>query len=151
MGIETFRTQLHSLKDRGVASRFIADITKENISYCKEVMQLGELRHMDGVKGGMAVSETEFMATATLQEAQPLSQVIYGNVKEIVEQQQFFFDTLWTRAIPASRKIREIEDGIQIENVELIHSPSKSIKMYKDLVSEAYQEILVIIPTINAI
>jgi signal transduction histidine kinase len=142
---------MHALKERKVTSRFITNITKENLAYCKEIMQLGELRHMEGVKGGMGVSETEFMATAVLQEAQLLSQVIHSNVKEVIEQQQYFFDALWSKAVPASRRISEIEDGIQIESIELIHLPSKSIKIYKDLVSEARKEILVIIPTINAI
>ncbi|AIF83880.1 signal transduction histidine kinase [Candidatus Nitrososphaera evergladensis SR1] len=151
MGIEIFKTQFHALKDRNVKSRFITNITKENLPYCKEVMQLGELRHMDGVKGGMGVTETEFMATAVLQEAQLLSQVIYSNVKEVIEQQQYLFEALWSKAIPASRRIREIEDGIQTETIELIHSPSKSLSMYKDLISEARREILVVIPTINAV
>jgi hypothetical protein len=37
------------------------------------------------------------------------SQIIYSDVKEIVEQGQYIFDTLWNRAIPAEQKINEIE------------------------------------------
>ena len=38
------------------------------------------------------------------------SQIIYSNVKEIVERQKYIFDTLWNMAIPSLKKIREIED-----------------------------------------
>ena len=36
-----------------------------------------ELRHLNGVKGGIAVSESEYMATTLLEEAKPLTQVIF--------------------------------------------------------------------------
>ena len=56
------------------------------------------------------------------------------NVKEIVEnQQQYVFDSSWSRAIPAGRIIREIEEGIVqyetkvLENKEQIFSHLKSV------------------------
>jgi hypothetical protein len=56
------------------------------------------------------------------------------------------------KAISALRRIREIEeDGIQTETIEPIQSPSKSLNMYKVLINKACSEILVIMPTINAI
>jgi hypothetical protein len=39
---------------RGIKYKYITEITKENIPYCKEVLKIirpGELRHLDGVKG----------------------------------------------------------------------------------------------------
>ena len=44
------------------------------------------------------------MHTAVLQEANPLTQVLYSNVKEVVEQEQYILDTLWNEAIPAEKK-----------------------------------------------
>jgi hypothetical protein len=49
------------------------------------------------------------MATTILRQAESLSQVIYSNVEEIVEQQQYFFDTIWNNAIPARRRIKELK------------------------------------------
>jgi hypothetical protein len=40
--------------------------------------------------------------------SKPPTQVIYSNVKEVVEKGQYIFDTLWNAAIPAEKKIREI-------------------------------------------
>jgi predicted transcriptional regulator len=66
-----------------------------------------ELRHLDNVQGGTAISETEYMTTNVLHESKPLTQVVYSNVHDIVEQQQKFFDSLWKTAIPVKQKIKE--------------------------------------------
>ena len=53
-------------KNRGIKSRVITEITKDNISYCKELMKLSiELRHLDDVKGNFSISDGEiYQATA---------------------------------------------------------------------------------------
>jgi hypothetical protein len=33
------------MKNRGVRLRFISEITKDNLQYCKELMKIGEVRH----------------------------------------------------------------------------------------------------------
>jgi signal transduction histidine kinase len=110
--VEEYRNGYIDIRRRGGKIRAFTEITKDNVHYCKKLMKLvDELRHLDGVKGGVAVSESEYMATTVLQEAKPLTQVIYSNVKEVVEQAQYIFDTLWNTTIPAEEKIREIEEG----------------------------------------
>jgi two-component system, OmpR family, sensor histidine kinase VicK len=113
--VDEYSNGYRNIKRRGGKIRLLTEITSENINYCKKLMNLvDELRHLDGIKGGIAVSETEFMATTMLEEATPLTQVIYSNVKELVEQGQYIFDTLWSNsaAIPARERIKEIEQGI---------------------------------------
>src|SRR5215204_5423273 len=115
--IEEYKNGYMDIRRRGAKIRAFTEITKENILYCKELMKIVDvLRHLDGVKGGMAVSESEYMATTILEESRPLTEVIYSNVKEIVEQNQYIFDTLWSSAIPAEQKIKEIE--VTIEKME---------------------------------
>src|SRR5215208_1422218 len=117
------------IRKRGGKIRCFTEITKDNVRYCKELMKLvDELRHLDGVRGGMAVSESEYMATTLLQEEKPLTQVIYSSVKEVVEQGQYIFDTLWNAAIPAQNKIREIEEGIVPYYTKVIDVPDSIIK-----------------------
>jgi two-component system, OmpR family, sensor histidine kinase VicK len=117
------------IRKRGGKIRCFTEITKDNLRYCKELMKLvDELRHLDGVRGGMAVSESEYMATTLLQEEKPLTQVIYSSVKEVVEQGQYIFDTLWNAAIPAQNKIREIEEGIVPYYTKVIDVPDSIIK-----------------------
>ena len=117
------------IRKRGGKIRCFTEITKDNLRYCKELTKLvDELRHLDGVRGGMAVSESEYMATTLLQEEKPLTQVIYSSVKEVVEQGQYIFDTLWNAAIPAQNKIREIEEGIVPYYTKVIDVPDSIIK-----------------------
>jgi hypothetical protein len=121
--VDAYRKGYEDIKRRGGKIRAFSEITADNIHYFKELMNLvDELRHLDAMKGGIAVSETECMAATVLQEATPLTQVIYSNRREVVEQMQYIFDILWYRAIPARQRIREIEEGIKREFIETIQN-----------------------------
>jgi two-component system, OmpR family, sensor histidine kinase VicK len=113
LGIESIRKSFLGAKNRDIKLRYITEITTENISYCKEIMKIvHELRHLDGIKGNFMISECEYAAPTTSHETtNPASTIIFSNVKEIVEQQQYVFDTFWNKAIPAKLRIREIEEG----------------------------------------
>src|SRR6476620_145854 len=127
--VDTYKNGYAEIRKRGGKIRAFTQITKDNIHYCKELSKLvDELHHFDGIKGGIAVSETEYMATTVLQEAKPLPQVIYSNVKEIVEQGQYIFDTLWSKTVSAEQKIREIEDGIVPFETKIIDNPDEIVK-----------------------
>lgn len=43
------------MKKRGIKIRLITDVTKDNIQHCKKIckkiMEVSEIRHLDGVKG----------------------------------------------------------------------------------------------------
>jgi two-component system sensor histidine kinase VicK len=151
VGVGEYRNGYLDIRKRGGKIRAFTEITKDNIQYCKELIKLvDELRHLDGVKGGIAVSETEYMATTILQEAKPLTQVIYSNVKEVVEQQQYFFDMLWQKAIPAIERIKEIEEGIVPNIIEAIRDPKEIQRRGLVLFESAEREILIIFSTANA-
>jgi signal transduction histidine kinase len=150
IGVEVFKKGLYELKKRNVKSRFVTDITKDNIKYCKELMQISELRHLDGVKGNFSISEKGYTASATLQEAALLQQVIYSNVRAILDQQQYVFETLWSKAKPAEQKIREIEEGIDLGETEIIQNPKKILELFINMIKSAKSEILLLLPTINA-
>ena len=103
--VEEYRKLLFELKKRGIKLRYITDITKDNVKYCKELMNdfAYEIRHVDGIKANFSISETEYLAYATLveegeelqqQPMRPIQQVIYSNVKDIVEQQKYVFELL---------------------------------------------------------
>jgi two-component system, OmpR family, sensor histidine kinase VicK len=130
--VQEYRNGYIDIRKRGGKIRAFTEITKDNINYCKELMKLvDELRHLNGVKGGLAVSETEHMATTVLEEAKPLTQVIFSSVKEVVEQGQYIFDTLWNTAIPAEQKIREIEEGVMPIRTRLLENQDEIIKEIK--------------------
>jgi signal transduction histidine kinase len=150
MGIDGFKKALINIKDRGIRSRYVTDITRDNLPYCKEAMKFGELRHLDGIKGNFAVSEKEYMASATMQEAELLQQVIYSNVKEVLEQQQYVFDSFWKKSVAAENRIREIEEGVASDVIEVIQNASRAKTLYFEVIKSAKEEVLVIFPTPNA-
>ena len=51
LGSDPLRNALVGLKKRGLRLRYITEITNNNIPYCKELANLVELRHFDGLKG----------------------------------------------------------------------------------------------------
>ena len=112
--IEELKRAFLDAKRRGVKLRYVTEITEHNVKYCKELVKMvDELRHLEGIRGNFYVNETEYIAPATLHEkGKPASQIIYTNVKEIVQHHKHYvFDTLWSRAMPAKQRIREIEKG----------------------------------------
>ena len=101
--IESIRKSFLDAKGRDVKLRYITEITTENISYCKELMKIAEVRHLDGIKGNFMVSEKEYLAPAVSNNNSSgvASQIIYSNIQEIVDQQKYIFESLWNKAIPA--------------------------------------------------
>ena len=58
-----------ALYNNGVKIRWITDIRNENITYCKEIMNIADVRHLDSLKGGFVVSDnSHYVATYTLSE-----------------------------------------------------------------------------------
>ncbi len=49
-------------------------------------------------------------------------------MKSFVEQQQYFFDMLWSKAIPAEQRIKEFEEGHRKEFFEVIDNPEWLLK-----------------------
>ena len=127
------------------------EITAENLKYCKEMLEFSEIRHLEGMKGNFEVADQkEYVAVATLQNAEPISQLIFSNVPEIVEQQQFVFDSFWDKAIPSEERIREIEKGILSPVTTIFNDYRKAEKKEFDMIREANKEIQIIYSTANA-
>ena len=151
MGYEPIKKAYLELTKRQIKIRFITEINRSNLSYCKELMKISELRHLDGVKGNFGICDKEeYLAAPTIMETQPAPQLIYSNIKEVIEQQQYVFDSFWSRSISSEQKIREIEEGVVLGSTELVLVPLRIQELFIDLVKSAKQEILLILPTTNA-
>ncbi len=132
--IPEYKNGYKDILSKGAKIRCITEITKDNIQYCKKLMDIvTELRHMDGMKGGIAINENEYMATTVLQESQPLTEVIYSNVKEVVDQGQYIFDTFWRNATPSKKKIKDIEEGLESAKTNVLENQDEIRKAVTDL------------------
>ena len=118
-----------NLANRGIKLRFITEITKDNIANCKELMKIAELRHLDGVKGNFGISDgNNYGGSANVKEGHPPVEIMRSNVRAFVDQQQFFFETLWSKSIPGEQKIKEIEEGIEPIKTQLLQNPHDIFK-----------------------
>jgi two-component system, OmpR family, sensor histidine kinase VicK len=151
MGYDVYKNNYIDVIKRGGKIRLITEITKDNIQYCKELMKIvTELRHLDGLTGGIAVSESEYMTTHTLREKQLLTQSFYSNAEDVVKQGQHIFNTFWSNAILAEERIKEIEEGIKPDFIETIKEPEKVLKLGLEMIKSAKEEVLGLFSTANA-
>ena len=133
---------------RGVKIRQITEITKKNVLDCKRLMDCMELRHLDGLHGYFVVVDgKEFYSHAYGQERKSFPHMVASTVKVFVLQQQYFFNTLWEKAIPAEQRIREIEEGRTPEKLEIIHDTYESISRAFDIMKKTQKELLVLFAT----
>src|SRR5918997_1531349 len=151
MSIESMKKRLITAHRRGIKIRFLTEMTTDNLPYCKQMMELGEMRHLDGVQGNFGVSETEYLASATLDKETVVPVLIYSNVKQIVKQQQYVFQTLWNKAIPAEQRIQEIDLGKEHEFLEVCADRREAATVYSQFAELVQSEALLILPNSKAL
>ena len=145
---EQYFEMIKQLKAKGIRQRFVTEITQENVKYSKELACHVELRHLQGVKGNFGIVDgKEYGAAANIYDMQPPVEFIYSNVKTFVEQQQYFFELLWNKAIPAEQRIREIEEGRTPEKLDIIQDTQKSINRAFEIMNKTQKELLVLFAT----
>jgi two-component system, OmpR family, sensor histidine kinase VicK len=144
---EPIKKAYFELRNRGVKIRIITEITTHNISYCKEMMKIGDVRHLEGIKGNFVIADGAKYAGIANTDDGKLPQLISSNVMAFVEQQQYFFDMLWNKAIPAKKRIKEIEEGRSPEKLEIIEDTQKSISRAFDIMNKTRKELLVLFAT----
>ncbi|MER5175961.1 MAG: HAMP domain-containing sensor histidine kinase [Candidatus Nitrosocosmicus sp.] len=151
--LEAILNTSNKIKQREIKIKIITDIVPDNLIYCKKLMDIVELRHLPNVKSNFGIvdrKECFIYTNSTESQNNHLSHVITSNFHGLVESQQYLFETLWTKALPAIYRIREIEEGIILGTIEVIYDSSKSNEFYLDLVKNAQSEIMLIFPTVNA-
>lgn len=129
LGTEAVKNAFITLHNKSAKIRLITEVTSANIGHCKEFMKFAEVRHLDRVKGNFSVSDSKwYTASAIAEKDKPPPRLIYSTVKEIAEQHQYFFETLWNTAIPADQRIKEIEEGIERAHTVALDSPTEILE-----------------------
>jgi len=139
------------LRNCGVKLRTITEITHKNIAYCKRMVERMELRHLDAIKGNFSISDKKtYRGAASMNEGEPPTEGVRSTTRVFVEEQQYFFETLWSKAIPAKQRFKELEEGAKREFVETVRDPSEIQKLSFELIKKAQEEILILLSTTNA-
>jgi signal transduction histidine kinase len=140
------------LHNRGVRQRQITEITPENIIHCKKLMKFQELRHLDGLKGYLSIADGRTLSSHAFGlEGKVLPHAVATTVRIFVEQQEYFFETLWDKAVPAEHRIREIEQGVEPQRIAVIYDARQALELYQSLIMSTEKEIKVVFPTTNAL
>jgi two-component sensor histidine kinase len=146
MKVEQISIGLVNAVSKGAKIRFLTEVTKENMEIVKELAKIAEVRHLDNIKGGSAISEKAFMSTTLLVKEKPVPQLIYSSAMEIVEQQRYIFETLWNIARPVQQRMSEIEDGREREFMELITDNAQASKTFAELLKSAEKKVSLLLP-----
>ncbi|MBV9668502.1 MAG: HAMP domain-containing histidine kinase, partial [Nitrososphaeraceae archaeon] len=134
---------LNELKERGVKLRLVTEITVDNISYAKKMMEIAEVRHLRGVRSSFGIADGIEYLDHAISEQDQLSHAIISNVKAIVDAKKYLFETLWNIASPAEQATREIEEGIEPTKTEIIQDTKVSISRASDIIKSAKEQVLV--------
>jgi hypothetical protein len=140
------------MKERGVIIRFVTEITKENITHCRKLMNFGEVRHLDEVKGNFGVLDgIYYRASAKSRASSPPPLLLSSTVRAFVEQQEYFFEMLWRKAIHARQRIKEIEENLKREFIETIQDSEETTILISKVLSSATEEIQMIFSHADAL
>jgi len=109
---------------KGLKVFLITEITKNNLFFCKQLMvnQGVQLRHLEGVQGNFIVWDARYTIEIiqTLSNSPSVGQALFSNLESIVSKNQYEFDQLWNIAIPAERKIQELDARPEEANLVLL-------------------------------
>ena len=136
------KIRLDASKRKDLRQRYIFEITNENINNCKSLMNTAEVRHLEEHEANFLTNENECMGFITMQKES--LQATYSNIREVAQQQRSVFETFWDKAIPAKNKIREIEEGLKSEYLEVISDYKKATDIYIDLARSVEEEALLL-------
>jgi signal transduction histidine kinase len=143
------RKACQQAKLKGIKIRYITEITKDNLSSCKELMKFAEIRHLDKIVGNFVISDKEYFGQSSGNNL--LSNQIYNSDHGMVEQQNYIFENLWNNAIIQHDKISSLEVGVDPEEVKVLSDPSEIRRTYLNLINSANSEISLIIATPKAL
>jgi signal transduction histidine kinase len=135
---------LKNLKERGVKLRLVTEITADNITYAKKMMEIAEVNHLKGVRSSFGIADGIEYLDHAISDRNELSHAIISNVKAIVGAKQYLFETLWNVASPAEQVIKEIEEGVEPTKTEIIQDTTVSISRAYDIIKSAKEQVLVI-------
>jgi two-component system, OmpR family, sensor histidine kinase VicK len=98
-----------------------------------------------------AVSSKELCITIDeMKGGQIAKNLLISNEPPYIRHYNSIFEDLWNKSVSAEQKIKEIEEGIILGRTEVIQSPKDIQQLFIDMVKAAKNEVLLVLPTINA-
>jgi signal transduction histidine kinase len=98
-----------------------------------------------------AVDDRYFYATIDkMENGNHINSLLTSNEPAYIKHYNSIFEDLWKNGIDALDRLRDIEAGVHLSDIEVIPSSARAQELYLDIVRTASEEILWIFPSINA-
>jgi two-component system, OmpR family, sensor histidine kinase VicK len=146
------RQRAGETKGKGV--RWITYIDGYSVELAKIFLNAGiQVRHLNNLTPmNFAIDDRYFYATIDkMQDGKFMQSLLTSNEPAYVEHYNSIFEELWKNAVDAVQRIKDIEAGVHLADIEVIPSSARAQELYLDIVKSASEEILWIFPTVNAL
>lgn len=130
----------------------VTDIQKENSKKIKNLMsERYKIKHIEGNNIRFSVSKEEYIETIASKTPGGIpEQIMWSNDPQIIGQGTRMFNALWSQARPAQNRIKELETNEPAPITRLVQDPEETKSVYREMVEEATNEILLLLPTTSA-
>ncbi len=134
--ISSYRESLTSLKNSNVKIKLLTEVTTDNLKYCKQfIKDFGaEIRHLKGIRGNFALTGESYITMNVQKKWKPVNDVMYSDIKDFIDQNQYIFDILWKNAIPVEQRIMKIEGYLSSPNTYATQNTHNILNYVIDLV-----------------
>ena len=131
---------------------FITD--KDSADLVRIFLNIGvQIRHVKNMPPiDFAVSDKEMMATIEKMEGGEIAKsLLVSNEAAYINHFASIFEELWKNGTDASDRIRDIEEGIDQANIEIISNSKEGIKRTWSIIKSAKEEVLIMFSSANAV
>jgi two-component system, OmpR family, sensor histidine kinase VicK len=133
--------------------RLVTTITdKDSIDLVKKFLEAGaKVRHVKNLPlMDFAVDNKYFHATIRKETGRLNQTHLLSNEPAYVEHFKSIFEELWKNGIDATERIKDIDAGANLADIEVIPKASSARELYFQLLKDATEEVLLLFPTVNA-
>ncbi|HEX2231533.1 MAG TPA: HAMP domain-containing sensor histidine kinase, partial [Nitrososphaeraceae archaeon] len=133
--------------------RYVTNIDKSNFHLSKLYLESGiHIRHIKNLPPmSFGVSDKEIAVTIEKMEGgKRVQSLLISNELLYVRHFTSLFEEIWKNGINARHRIKQVEEGVE-SDIEVIQNPDRTEELYWGIVKSAEKEILLILPTANAV
>jgi signal transduction histidine kinase len=133
--------------------RLVSSIDRESLDIVRKFLAIGvQIRHVKNMPPiDFAVSDREMIATIEkIESGQIIQNLLVSTEQPYLDHFTSIFDELWKNGVDAKDRIKDIEEGVDTEGIEIIQNPAEIQKFTFDLVKSAAEELLIVYASANA-
>jgi len=140
-------------KEENEGLRWLTNVDKDSLNLVKlfldNQIRIRHIKNMPPLSFG--VSDKEVAITIDKMIGGKMSKSFLISTEPLyVNHFNSLFDQLWEDGIDAEVRIRDIEEGIESTNIDIIENPKESLKVAYNIIKSAKDEVLRIYPSINS-